>query len=192
VADSNKGPSGEPDAGADGLAARFGAIAQRILFNLDDDPLVSDGLKSPFPAYISLKEDTYKAEQDLAEKYRSFVSEIMRLSLAGIGVFPFLIINIKSPLKMPCWGWVSAALGILFLAVGIFFAMRFLFGASEGLRWYIAGLRYYDTEKPKAQAALDRRAIIIRRCRHDKFSAALCLIIGVVCMAFATISPFIA
>ena len=172
----------------DWIAIRLGTFAQRLLFILDD--LTLDGLESPSTAYTPLKDDAYKPEQDLAEKYRSFVSEIMRLSMAGIGIFPFLIISIKSPMVIPPWCWRFAIVGVLFLAVSIFFAMRFLFGASEGLRWYIAGLRYFDANRTSSQAALDRRHIIIKRCRHDKFSAALCLIAGAVCMALATISAF--
>src|SRR3954464_3775854 len=124
-----------PDNKLNYLVIDFGKLSERILFGLDDT--TPDGLESPSTAYKQLKDDEYKAEQDLAEKYRSFVSEIMRLSLAGIGVFSFLITNIKSPMRVPFLGWCIACFGIILLGGSIFFAMRFLFGASEGLRWYI-------------------------------------------------------
>jgi hypothetical protein len=180
-----------------------GRLMQKLLFELYEDDL--DGLKSPNTAYTIIDTDDYKAEQDLAEKYRAFVSEIMRLSLASIGVFSFLLLNIRPPMMMPFWGLVIAYIGIIFLATSIFFAMRFQFGSSEGLRWYIAGFRYRkpaenpsndnDQITPDRRAAiiqtLDRRAAIIQKCRYDKFWAALCLIIGATFMAFATISAFL-
>lgn len=171
------------------IAARIGTLSQVILFTLDDP--THDGLKSTSTAYKPLTEDAYKAEQDLAEKYRSFVSEIMRLSLAGIGVFSFLIINTRSIMAISHWGWGLAILGVILLAVSILFAMRFQFGACEGLRWYIAGLRYSCIDKTSAQAALDRRDTLIQNCRRDKFSAAFFLLIGAICIAFATFSAFI-
>ena len=41
-------------------------------------------------AYVAMEDSRYRAEQDLADKYRSFVSEILRLSLAGLAVFSYI------------------------------------------------------------------------------------------------------
>jgi hypothetical protein len=41
-------------------------------------------------AYLKLEGDAFKPEQELAEKYRTFVTEMLRLSLAGIAVYSFL------------------------------------------------------------------------------------------------------
>ena len=69
--------------------------------------------------------------------------------------------------------------------------MQFLFGASEGLGWYIAGLRYYKSDNSDAaQKALNKRGIIISKCRHDKFAAAGFLLFGAAFMALASISTF--
>jgi hypothetical protein len=160
------------------------SLLERLIFPLHEG--IPDGLESWQTAYKEIKDDEYKAEQDLAEKYRSFVSEIMRLSLAGIGVFPFLITRIESHISTQIW--CLASLGIILLGISIFFAMRFLFGASEGLRWYIAGLRYSKFDNVNAgQTALKNRGIIITKCRHDKFWAAGNLLFGAVFMAFAAI-----
>ena len=173
-------PSGESQ-------SSLSELLQWLLFPLDDDK--RDGLESLQTAYKEIKDDEYKAEQDPAEKYRSFVSEIMRLSLAGIGIFSFLITNMKSPMMIPVWGQYLASFGIILLGASIFLAMRFLFGASEGLRWYIAGLRYSKSDNlDAAQEALKKRGIIIKNCRHDKFWATGNLLFGAVCMAFAAIS----
>ena len=164
-------------------------LPQRLLFNLDDDS--SDGLESRQTAYHEINDNEYKAERDLAEKYRSFVSESIRLSLLAIGAFSFLITNIKPPRVIPLWGIWLGVFGIILLGTSIFFAMRFMFDSLEGLRWYIAGARY-NAEKPdEAQKALDKRGPIIERCRHEKFAAASFLLLGAVIMALASISAFL-
>ncbi len=172
------------------LPFRLDKLLEWLLFDLHDD--TPDGLKSwqTKTAYTEIKDVEYKAEQDLAEKYGSFVSEIMRLSLAAIGIFSFLIT--KSPTGIPVLGKCLAVAGILLLGASVFFAMRFLFGKAEGLRWYIAGLRYYKAQQSDdAQKALCRRGNIIEKCRRDKFVAALLLLLGAIFMAFASISAFL-
>ena len=161
----------------------------KSLFHIRDDDR-PDGLDLSRTAYQQINNEEYKAEDELAEKYRSFVSEIMRLSLAAIGLFSFVISNLKSPISNLCV--FIAFLGIAFLGFSIFFAMRFLLLASEGLRWYIAGLRYLKSEDLNtSQRALEKRRGIIDECRHDKLWAAFNLLAGAVLMAFATICAFI-
>jgi hypothetical protein len=173
---------------AHGAKDMLGILSQRIFFpSLAFDDTTPDGLADLSTAYKEVKIDAYRAEQELADKYRAFVAEIMRLSLAAIGVFAFLIVNIKAPI--PSWGWWLACAGVPFLGMSVFFAMRFSFGSCEGLRWYIAGLRYsLCAEKTKASDALKKRTDVIRVCRHDKFSSAFFLIVGALCMAVATMS----
>jgi hypothetical protein len=152
------------------------------------DDKTDDLLDKPETAYIELEESSFKAEQDLAEKYRSFVTEMLRLSLAGIAVFAFLDQSSHGSLAAR----VIAGFGVLFLAGSIGFSLWFLFGASEGLRWYIAGSRYYSDksghvrDNKTALKMLDRRIKIIQQCRHSKFGAALLLASGAFCMAAAT------
>ena len=47
-------------------------------------------LSDPTKAFRELKEDKYKAELQLVDRYQSFVAELLRLSLLGIAVFGFL------------------------------------------------------------------------------------------------------
>ena len=57
-------------------------------------------LSDPTKAFGELKEDKYKAELQLVDRYQSFVAELLRLSLAGIAVFGFLyeyLISSNSP-----------------------------------------------------------------------------------------------
>lgn len=166
----------------------LGRLLQQIFFpSLELDDETPDGLTELPTAYKELAIDAYRAEQELADKYRAFVAEIMRLSLALIGVFAFLIVNVKA--QIPFWGWLFACAGIMLLGASVFFAMRFSFGSCEGFRWYIAGLRYFQrSDEPSATDALKKRARVIQASRHDKFSSAFFLLVGAFFMAVATMS----
>jgi len=147
----------------------------------DDTP---DLLDNPATAYSPLPDNEFKPEQELAEKYRSFVSEILRLSLAGVAAFSFLQNYIYKSAGVRAF----ACLGLVFLAVSIGMSLRFLFGASEGLRWYIVGLRYRKSnDEANATKMLAKRRDIVRRCRYDKRYAAAFLLFGAGSMAVATI-----
>jgi hypothetical protein len=156
-----------------------------------------DLLKYPETAYLKLSSDQYQAEEELAEKYRSVVAEILRLSLAGIAVFAFLK-NQRTLETTKYW----AAFGVLCFAISAGLSLWFLFEASEGLRWYIAGLRYSAAEKcetikealaprdlNRAAAVLKKRDRIIHRCRWSKAGAAIFLVLGVILMGIATFKP---
>jgi hypothetical protein len=146
-----------------------------------------DLLDSPNTAFLKLEGDALKPEQELAEKYRAFVGEILRLSLAGIAVFAFLN---KVGENFPS-SRLIAGVGVIAFGFSILFSLWFLFDASEGLRWYIAALRYATEDKQhpadtkKAKELLDRRGGLITTCRYTKGLAALFLLVGSGCMAGA-------
>jgi hypothetical protein len=148
-----------------------------------------DLLDEPGTAYLDLEDRRFKVEQDLAEKYRSFVSEMLRLSLAGVAVFSFI-----EKFTDGNHGSLSlAAVGVIFFAFSSGCSLYFMFGASEGLRWYIVGLRHSTGDKCKnqkfdpeqAKRMLDRRKRILKRCRFSKGAAAWSLFGGALCMALA-------
>lgn len=51
-------------------------------------------LRSKYLSNIPIKEDNYKVDFIILEKYQSFSSEILRLSLLGLAVYGFLITNV--------------------------------------------------------------------------------------------------
>jgi uncharacterized membrane protein YedE/YeeE len=154
-------------------------------------PPETDLLNSPVGAYLPLTGDGYKAEEELAEKYRSFVSEILRLALLSLAGFTFL----NAYMHKSYWVLSFASAGALFLFASIVLSLQFLFGASEGLRWYIAGYRHScgsPEEKAKVHDILEWRGKIIRECRLQKQGAAGCLLLGALLMSAAIfISLFI-
>lgn len=172
--------------------------------NLEQIMKLDDLLDKPEAAYVGMDEKNYRAEQDLADRYRSFVAEILRLSLAGLAVFSF-IYKQNSPLPEtlhnPATKDVFAFWGLAMFALSAFFALVFLYCASEALRWYIVGLRY-RTHLPKAQpaegqaasgktrpedACLAKRKRWIKVCRASKALAASTLALGGIFMACAII-----
>lgn len=133
---------------------------------------LDDLLDNPETAYVEMDEKKYRAEQDLADRYRSFVSEILRLSLAGLAVFSF--IYKQNPPLPETWHNlptkdVFAFLGLALFAFSAASALSFLYFASEALRWYIAGLRY-RAHMPEAQPA-ERQAASGKMCPEDAYLA---------------------
>lgn len=157
---------------------------------------INDLLREPVTAYLKLDEKMYKAEQELVERYKSFVAEILRLSLAGIAVFGFLYNQTFQSLQpqFVAAAKSSVALGVFLFGVSAVCALIFLYFAAEGLRYYIVGLRHYArTSEPtpvdiaSAQKSLDTRDRKVRVCRWSKIVASLALGCGGVCMAVAAI-----
>ena len=171
---------------------------------LEENVMLDDLLGRSETAYVKMIEQEYRAEQDLADRYRSFVTEILRLSLAGLAVFSFIY---KQGSSLPTKIYdlaakdVAALLGVGLFSLSVVFALWFLFSASEGLRWYIAGLRYRShlqgAQPAEGQAAsgnesstndyLAERNKWIVRCRWTKLLAASTLALGGICMALAII-----
>jgi hypothetical protein len=92
-----------------------------------------DLLNKPETAYIPLEDNRFKPEQELAEKYRSFVGEMLRLALAGVAVFSF----VETFSHGNGLARTLAGIGVLAFAASIGCSLLFLFDASEALRWYI-------------------------------------------------------
>lgn len=160
-----------------------------------DDDLLND----PSTAYIKLNEQEYKAELELVDRYKSFVAEMLRLSVAGIAVFGFLYKDIfKSETSDPLVIYL-AAMGLIAFALSTVSALIFQYFANEGFRWYIVGLRSYtykkenptspkqipDTEKNVKKAA-KRRHIY---CLPSKVFSAVFLGLGAIFMALAIMLP---
>lgn len=152
-------------------------------------------------AYVIIDDKRYRPEQELADRYRSFVSEILKLSLAGLAVFSFIYKT-----GLPPHGEIGlkdffALSGIAMFALSAASALFFLYSACEGLRWYIAGVRYaspfFEAEGSTAPPApstesviddyLEERMVWIKRCRWSKLAAAVLLGGGGIFVALAIV-----
>ncbi|MBM3235662.1 hypothetical protein FJZ31_05125 [Candidatus Poribacteria bacterium] len=149
-----------------------------------------DPLKNPGEAFGGLEEKQYKAELDLVERYQVFVAELLRLSLAGIGVFGFLYLNIfKDPsiTDSEVAKWL-AALGVIAFSLCTASALFFRFFATEGARYYIEALRFAPGQLncvDRAQNSLNIRYQRIIVCKWSKALAAFFLGLGSILIAIA-------
>ena len=151
-------------------------------------------LKDPEMEYLKLDENHYKAEKELVVQYKLFVGQILRLSLAGIAVFGFLYREI---FQCSTAAYIDVAqtlsvVGIVMFGIGAVSALAFLYLATEGLRYYIAGLRYYEKTQifnntELAKACLKKRFNRIRWCRLFKLLASFMLGFGGLSMGGAII-----
>lgn len=148
-------------------------------------------LQDPRTAFGKLNEQQYKAELELVDRYQSFVAEILRLSLAGIAVFGFLLKNVfklneKSEfLTIIGIAKTLAGIAVLMFCISAVCALIFRFFAAEGARFYIEALRFRPENLNLSQQSLDVRYRKIRVCRWSKATAAISLALGGVFIATA-------
>jgi hypothetical protein len=129
------------------------------------------GFKKPKTAYVPLDERKYKAEQELVDRYKWFVAEILRLSLAGIVVFGFLLKEVFKNAGPASTEKTIAAIGLIMFGFSAGFALTFQFLAAEGLRYYILGFRHYTQAEisstydiKKAEKSLEVRDQRLKYC----------------------------
>jgi len=139
-----------------------------------------DPLSDPNRAFGELKEDKYKAELQLVDRYQSFVGELLRLSLLGIAVFGFLYTN-QIFQGLPTWGEsIAKALAILsIVAFGVSAgcALAFRFFAAEAASKYIEALRFPPHNK-RAEESLHTRMQRVYYARATKLFSAVMLGVG--------------
>ena len=147
---------------------------------------IHDLLNEPSTAYIDLDSDSYSAEKGLLELYRSFVSEMLKISLAGVAVLGFLSKFLTDGDKLaPCpkfYGTIS----MFSFALSSALCLLFLYLSSEGYRYYIAGLRASEANNVSmAKQSLRDRKIILKFCLGSKIGSAILIAIGAfsACMA---------
>lgn len=161
---------------------------------MTDQVQEKDPLFNAKEAFGKLDEDEYKTEVDLADKYQSFVAELLRLSLLGIAVFGFLYKEIFMNLyhcglfSIIGIAKLLGATGVLMFGLSAASALLFRYKATEGVRYYIMAFRFSKIgDSVNSQASLDKRKKIIATCIWSKISAALTLALGGVLVAFALI-----
>lgn len=143
-------------------------------------------LSKPNKAFNELKEDKYKAELQLVDRYQSFVAELLRLSLLGIAVFGFIytrqIFQGLGPWEYPAK--ILAALSIIAFGISALSALAFRYFAVEGARYYIEALRFLPTNVnlptnvKRAEESLHARMKKIYLARITKLCSAVSLGVG--------------
>jgi hypothetical protein len=155
------------------------AMTERIK---DKDPLFYEN-----KAFGKLAEIQYKAEIELAEQYKSFVAEILRLSLLGIAVFGFLYTKMFDETSIKS-AKIIAGIGVTMFGFSSALALFFRYMATDGIRYYIMAFRFsVNEDNDNAQESLDKRRKILKSCLWSKTFAAIFLGLGGI---FVAISMF--
>jgi hypothetical protein len=90
----------------------------------------------------TIHEDTYKADFALFDRYVNFSSEILRISIAGIGAIGFIfglskeIGNTSALLAEPFFRWANG-IGLILLAISSACALAHRYFATDGLHYHL-------------------------------------------------------
>ena len=124
-------------------------------------------------AYRALDEKEFKAELELFDRFQSFSAELLRLSLGGIAVVGFLFEKAAKINGQVRWSIFCFALGVLF-------ALCYRYTLTEGLRFYLEGLRC----EPRSEKSLQSRHKWLSFCMVCKIASAVSLATGAALLAF--------
>lgn len=140
--------------------------------------------KDPETAFVSLTEDRSKVEQAVADNYRAFSAEMLRLSLLGIAVVGFIYENIFDIL--PVFSKHSAAISLIFFGMAAASALIHRYFNGETVRLYVWGLRFHESKRiTESRDCLKSRESIIIICIIAKAASAVFLGIGALLLAIA-------
>ena len=140
---------------------------------------LNDLMDEPGTAYSSLNDDLYNAENGLLELYRNFVTEMLRMSLAGIAVIGFLTKFLKDGETLPCLTKIFGMLSMGSFALSSILALLFLYASAEGYRYYISGLRSKLSNKDiLSNKYLVKRRKSLQKCVWSKAGSAIFLGLG--------------
>ena len=142
---------------------------------------IDDLMNHPDTAYTPLQGNLYVAEKGLLELYRNFVTEMLKISLAGVAVLGFLQKFIREDGQLCPATKVLGLLSMLTFAFSSICALVFLYASAEGYRYYIAGLRasmHPQNDLPVEYLAV--RGNILRYCLLSKACSAIFLSLGAI------------
>ncbi len=153
-----------------------------------------DLMDEPRSAYHEkANSERYEAEKGLLDLYRTFVTELLRISLAGVAVLGFLS-KLANGGDLNCLSKFLGASSMVFFAVSSFLALAFLYASSNGYRCYIAGLRAKVTNLKTEHSSnyyLEIREKMLKSCRWTKFLATAFLALGAFTAMLAIWSVFL-
>ena len=134
-----------------------------------------------------IRENDYKPDFEIADKYISFSSELLRLSLlaiTGIGVLMMYTYETNSTLDLTVYEkyWFLATLLVFALAAGASLAHRFW--ASESLSFHISYLRKKDQEERKGRNRCLKRSAIFLIISEILFAIAILIFVVAIFQLF--------
>jgi len=152
-------------------------------------------------AEISIEEDLYNADLQLLDKYQAFSTELLRLSLLGIGVCGFLLKEVvfKFPdssafLTTLKGARITFGSGIALLAGSAAFALGHRYFSADSMAYQLAYLRYKtvrdkSTEEDDRFAKSNAHMLREKEGMHKRLRASWwCLLISTILLAIGIIA----
>lgn len=135
---------------------------------------------------IEIHEERYRADMELHDRFQSFSAELLKLSLAGIGVTGFFIANISKEKSLfsniinSARFRLSISLSVLMFALAVGFSLLHRFLASDGMYHHLRAIKHLiikeelpdhkDLESdPLVPGKLDNEANKDEDVRNQKF-----------------------
>ena len=146
---------------------------------------MDDLLDHPSTAYVKMSELDYEAEKGLLELYRNFVSEMLKISLAGVAVLGFLSKLAPDGNPLPPNAKLFGTISMFSFAGSSALCLLFLFLSAEGYRWYVAGVRSTLCGQGEPEEYLKKRKRILRFCASSKLISAILIAIGALSASYS-------
>lgn len=140
---------------------------------------------------MALREDLFKADMDLADRYQRFSETVLTLSLAGVAVYGFVFDRLSAHIELPndhLRNGIGASL--LMFGVAAAFAAGHRYLSSDSMAWYLAWLRFSaaaDKSSGARREAYAHRATTERRGYRTRLrNAKVCLSVAVAALVLAS------
>jgi hypothetical protein len=149
-----------------------------------------------------LPDNTFEHDLSISDRYQSFSSELLRLSLLGIAVIGFLVTNVfwksasrvtmtKSHLQLLSESATCIKLSIVFLGVTACCSLIHRYIGPDSIAFHLESLRRYKQQSPinleKALDQANKRNFRFRLAEKMLLLAAISLSAGAIALAMAFI-----
>lgn len=149
----------------------------------------------PFLIYNDVDESKLKAEIELLDRFIAFSNELLRLSLLGLSVigflYKFVFLNSSNNTNLSLTKFFSG-ISALFFALSAALALLHKYFATDGLRYYIYGLRCISSNIESSveltKLNLIKRKKKVKNCLFYKSTSAVLLSLGALMVAIAFIT----
>ena len=138
--------------------------------------------------YAVIKEEKYKPELELYDRWRAFSEEVLRLSLLGIAAFGFFyqqaitgFDQTKHPEAKIFWIKLFSLSSLTLFAIAAVGALIYRYGSTEAIMHYVWGLR------KNKESNLSKRTRWLNLSFLFKTVSAICMMLGAI---FAAITVF--
>jgi len=135
----------------------------------------------------ALEEDLYKADMELLDKYQSFSSELLRLSLSGIGAIGILLGLFLKDLgqSIEVFARISIIASAVCFGACVISSLLHRYYSTEGMFYHIRSLRVNLQGIPDEKDSSKKRNANYKFSSKALWAAALFLILAAFCLCIS-------